>query len=716
MKAFDQMPFHPTSEKLVEVICRKTGLPNEQFFRTVVASTFADMASAMRVKLRLSARETQAINFFGIALSPSGTGKDFSKKILEEQVIDQFIHRFLEETLPTHAEDHLPKLAIQRASRKASDPDEELVRVTNEYAALGNPVFNFDSATIPAVRQYRHKLLMANLGALNLQVNEIGSNLLGKQDEMKVFIELYDGKLRPSLTKNTQENARNEEIRGVVPANLLLFGTPAMLLQAGSKLEENFHEFLESGYARRCFFAYFNGKVTRQKLTPEQELARRYDTANEDYLQELSDRFGNLADLVNAHTEIMVPKEVHLESIRYMQNCQDRAETQFKEHQVVLRQEMSNRHFKALKLAGVYAFVDGSPEVTQNHLEYAIRFTEESGNAFFKVVNQEKHYVKLARYIADMGEDVTQADLDNALPFYKGPGAKKQEMMQLAISWGYKNNIIIKKAFQDGIEFLRGESLKVTDLTKTVISYSSDYTTGYQNEVAPFDQLHRLTQLPNMHWVNHHLIDGYRSDDKVMPGFNLLVIDVDNGTTLAMAKSLLKDYKALYYTTKRHGLDGQDRFRIILPTNYELKLDMKDYKEFMRNVFEWLPFRVDDQTGQRSRKWMTHTGHHEYTDGELFDVLPFIPKTSKNEERKALLDNQQSLDNLERWVMNNTGDGNRNNMLLRYAMILLDGGFDFEGIRTRVIGLNDKLADKLDEVEIMSTIMVTVGRALSNRP
>src|SRR3546814_8170383 len=125
-------------------------------------------------------------------------------------------------------------------------------------------------------------------------------------------------------------------------------------------------------------------------------------------------------------------------------------------------------------------------------------------------------------------------------------------MLTLATAYGYKNNIIIKKAFNDGIEFLRGESLKETDLAKMVVSYSSDMTTGYNNETAPFDKLHLLTQAPGMHWSNHHLKGGYRNEDNAEPGFNLLVIDVDGTCNLNTAKLLLKDYKALYYTTKSH--------------------------------------------------------------------------------------------------------------------------------------------------------------------
>ena len=48
-------------------------------------------------------------------------------------------------------------------------------------------------------------------------------------------------------------------------------------------------------------------------------------------------------------------------------------------------------------------------------------------------------------------------------------------------------------------------------------------------------------------------------------------------------------------------------------------------------------------------------------------------------------------------------------------MILLDGGFGFEEIRSRVIQLNDKIADKLEEAEIMGTVMVTVAKTLAKR-
>jgi len=713
MLPVNQMPYHPTAEQLVQILCNRTQNTEPLFFRVLVGYYFAVVASQMRCIIGTPDRGDIPVNVYALNLSPSGTGKGHSTSIIEDEVIHQFRDRFLEETFPLLAERNLPVLANKRAVRKNSDPDEELIRVQKEFEQLGSLLFSFDSGTSPAVKQMRHKLLMADAGSVNLEIDEIGLNLVGNTEVLTVFLELYDkGKVKTKLVKSTSDNSRFEEIKGTTPTNMMLFGTPSKLFD-GAATEQALYSMLDTGYARRCLFGYLKGASKNLDLTPEQVYELQTSQQTNQFLEELADKLERLADIINANKRLVMSRDTSLELIQYKLMCEKQADA-MPEHDEIRKAELSHRYFKALKLAGAYAFVDDSPELTIGHLHNAIRLVEDSGAAFGQMLSRDRPYVKLAKYLAAIGKEVTQADLVEDLPYYKGSSSQKQEMLTLATAYGYKNNIIIKKAFNDGIEFLRGESLKETDLAKMVVSYSSDMTTGYNNETAPFDKLHLLTQAPGMHWINHHLKGGYRNEDNAEPGFNLLVIDVDGTCNLNTAKLLLKDYKALYYTTKSHT-DQNHRFRIILPTNYELKMDAKDYKEFYNNVLQWLPFDADPSCAHRCKKWLTHPGHHEYTEGEVFDVLPFIPKTSKNEERKQRFDSQQSLDNLERWVINNTGDGNRNNMLMKYAFILVDSNFDFDGIRSRVVALNDKLPDKLDEVEIMSSIMVTVGKALSKR-
>lgn len=370
-----------------------------------------------------------------------------------------------------------------------------------------------------------------------------------------------------------------------------------------------------------------------------------------------------------------------------------------------------------MKLAGAYAFIDEQDVISCVHVEYAIKLAQDSGEAFARLMTPQRAYIKLANYLAESKTEVTLADLDEDLPSFRGSKAQKDEQIMMATAWGYKNNIIIKKAYTDSILFLTADSIQETDLDNMIISYTDEFNGAYdyQNETVSFDKLDVLFKADGYHWINHHVKNAHRKEENAIVGFNLLVLDIDGSVNLSTAKMLLKGYKAIFYTTKRHT-DQTNRFRIILPMNYTLALDAKDYKEFYTNVLNDLPFEVDEQCGHRVKKWLSHKDTTiEHTDGELFDVLAYIPKSSKNDEREQKLKDQSQLDNLERWVINNTGDGNRNNMLYRYANILYDAGFNFETIKEKTKDLNTKLVDKLDELELAETVFHSLAGKIASQ-
>lgn len=712
MLSVDEMKHHPTSERIVEILCEKTQSKNTLFFRVLVGFQFCMMAAQMRCHIKTHDRGLIPVNMYALNLMPSGAGKGFSTNIMEEHVTGQFRARFME-TFEHIAESNLDSLSMERAIRNGNDQAEEKERVLKEFKSLGPLVYSFDSGTPPAVKQMRHKLLMANAGAVNLIIDEIGSNLLGNVEVLNTFLELFDvGAIKQKLTKNTNENLRGEEIIGKTPTNMMLFGTPAKLLN-GSKVEEELLSMLETGFARRCFFG-IAGDQTKVKMTAEEVYNLMTSQSTEQFMEDLADRLELLADGCNMRKTLTMSKETALLVIEYKLQCEDKARA-LGEHEEARKAEVTHRYFKALKLAGAYAFVDDSPVLTNEHFYAAVKVAEESGQAFEMLLSRDRPYVKLAKFLAaNDKKELTQADLVDDLPFYRGSRQQREELMLLAIAWGYKNNIIIKKSLQDGIEFVRGEALQATDINERClyVSYSREMTEGYNNDFARWEDLHKMVNIPDIHWVSHHLVAGYRNEENAIPGFNLMVLDIDGTCQIELAKQFLEGYKALLYTTKSHT-DEVHRFRVILPLNYTLKLDAKDYKEFYKSFVESLPFEVDLQCGHRCKKWLSHAGHYEYLEGELFDALPFIPKTSKDEERRAKLESQADLDRLERWVLNNTAEG-RNNALLRYAMILLDSGFGYDSINMRVLGLNSKLPEPLDDTEIITTIMVSVAKKLQS--
>jgi len=707
-KPVSEMSYHPLSEGLVDFLCSKTQNEERLFFRVVLGYYYAQMASSMRAVISGFDRRDLPINIYAMNLSPSGTGKGYSTSLIEDEIVNKFRENFLEYVFPAEAETHMAKLATQRASRKQSDPDDELERVRKEFEGLGSLLYSFDSGTSPAVKQMRHKLLMGDAGAVNLQIDEIGANLIGQTEILDTFLELYDlGKVKEKLVKSTTENVRHERLNGATPTNMLLFGTPTKLFDGGDT-EKRLFDMLEMGYARRCIFGFVTGSTKRKDLTADQLLQNMFDANANAHIAQLSDRLGNLADQTHMRKKIRISKNVLLNLIQYRLDC-EKLGAAYNEYETIKKGEMDNRYFKVLKLAAAYAFVDEESEITQDLLENAIKLVEDSGSAFMKLMTPERSYVKLAKYLAEKKSSVTLSDLDEDLPYFRGSKQNREEMISMAIAYGYKNNIIVKRAFQEGILFLTGESLKLTNLNECLLSFSRDMTTGYVAKRVPFQDLHKLVNSKDYHWINHELANGYRNEDNAIPGFNMLVLDVDGTCQMSTAKMLLQGYKALFYTTKR-STPETNRYRIILPLNYELKMDAKEYKEFVNNIIASLPFEVDEECSHRCKKWLSNPGTYEYIDGELFDVLPYIPRTSKDEQRKLQMDDQAAMDRLERWVLNNTGDGNRNKMLLRYAMILVDAGYSAADIRPMLYDTNSKLPGKLSNDEIDGSIMITVAK------
>ena len=699
-------------EDIVDVLCNKTQNIDRGFFRAEVAYFLAKMASCMRATIVTKDRGEIPVNLYVLALATSGFGKGHSVNIVENEFLKGFKTRFMEDTFQVISEQNLWNIANTRAARNGTDQQEEFERAEKEFKQAGAFPFTFDSGTPPAVKQLRHKLLLSSAGSINFQVDEIGSNLLGVSDVLTLFLELFDqGLVKQKLTKNTAENTRTEELDGKTPTNALLFGTPSKLLD-GAQTEDQFYSFLETGYARRCLFGFGQHQRAGENMSPEEVFRRLTEQTNVDTVNKWSNHFHNLADPAVFGWKMVVEDEVAIQLLSYKIDCEHMAD-QLAEHEDIKKAELSHRYFKALKLAGAFAFVDQSVEVEMEHLLAAIKLVEESGEAFQMILNREKAYVKLAKYIATVGTEVTHADLHEALPFYKSSNSARNEMMTLATAWGYKKHIIIKKSFVDGIEFFKGETLQETDINEMIISYSNHWAYNYLEERVPFDQLHVLTQQDGMHWSNHHFRNQHRAEENVIAGFNAIVLDVDEGISLDTVQELMKDYKFLLYTTKRHQTEGYgDRFRMILPINYTLELDNEEYREFMKSIFAWLPFKTDESYQKREKKSETFSGgQYIYNmDGELFDALPFIPKTSRNEQHKSNFQKLESLDNLERWFAQRIAVGNRNDNMAKYAFALVDSGMSLIDVQNAVHSFNKKLNNPLSENEIDGTIMISVAK------
>ena len=698
-----------TVSEIVRLVKAKNPDADTHLATMMVVNKLSQIASNMRVKYRYMDGGVLPVNFYGMALASSGFGKGKINNLLEEEIIDRFQKNFMERLAPSVANQKLEYLAETKSITDGVDLVVAQAEVYKEWNKLPKHLYSFNDATIEGLKAKRAKLSMIDLGSTNMEIDEIAMNIERVSDVMAVLLEAFDaGKAKQKLIK-VDSNLDTSK----VPSSLFMFGTPARLLN-GSKAEKMFIELLDSGYARRMFFGLVNDEEEGSEISSEDRLKAMRDMSVGSSLNDVSHYLGKFADENKIGTILSIDDEVAIMILDYEEACKHRA-SELKKHQQIEKAEMKHRYWKATKLAGVLAFVDGSDYIRVEDIEDAINMAEESGEAFTRIMNRPANYVRLLDYLIDQGKKVTHADLVEQLDFYSSTSKQmKEEMIVLASAYAYSHNSVIKRNMVEGIEFISAKELEPSDGSKCILSISTQITEGYDNKLGEFSNLKNILK-SSFKYCTHHFIDGYRDADHAMPKFNLIGIDVDDGTSLQLAMAMLSDYKYIIGTTKRHQTEGYgDRFRIIMMLDRTIEItDPEEYKKFMENIFDWLPFDVDNAAKDIARKWEGNPDALIFeNDGEPITSIDFIPDTSRQKAMNNKVIDLGNLDGLERWFALNASTGDRNNTMHKYAMMLVDGGLNYEEVEENVLSMNSKLGDSLPEREIYSTIFKSVRKRL----
>lgn len=725
---YEDLPVNALIDQLINIVSARTCNEDRRFFRLVSCYLMTKIASNMRCQVASRGFGQSYVNMFAIPLAPSGYGKNFSLNIIEGELMKGFTYKFKNELYPQLAAENinmkyfgtptapdkgLPDFNNERLDKSTNKKGKEIKNpLMEDFQDCGPFVYTFDSGTPAGIKQQKNALTLADIGALNCEIDEVGSNLSNNMDMLALFLELFDvGQAKTKLLKNTNENSRDKDFDGQVPTNLLMFGTPARLLDGGVT-EDLFYQLLDTGYARRCFFALGERKVSPDFLNqdPTQLYLRQIEAMEDSKLKNLSNYFTKFASREFYNKVITTPPEVEILLDRYRLDLMSRIE-KLKESDFIERSELENRYGKTLKLAAVFAFIRGDDQIDEDDLLEAIQIAEDSGEDLHAILNQDKGYMKVARFIKNSTEPVTNTDILESFNWFKGN--KVKETITNAYSWGIKNNILITKKVLHDVDFYSHVNLEPTDLNELILSASTERAQGYESLTVKFNELHALTKIPNINICNHTFRDNYRDNNHCEPEVNCMVFDVDGGTQIESFRDIFAKYKFFLHTTKS-STEEKNRFRVYVPLKYKLSLDVKEYKAFMANVMSFVPFRFDEMSCTPAQAWAScATGKcFIHTDGELFDPLPFIEGTVQNLTRQEQVKANKSakLDRVEAWFLKEMDIGNRNNLLLRYGLLLLDKGLTPKEIEKAVLSLNRKQTTPLDEAEIKSTIFVTINR------
>jgi len=687
--------------KITQLIKSKNPTADSFLVTLMALNKLSQIASNMRVKIQYVDGGIIPVNFYGLALAGSGFGKGKINNILEDNIINEFQDRFMNSLAPSVSMSKLETLAETKSLDEGIDITVAQAEIYKEWNKLPKHLYTFSDATIEGLKAKRLKLSMIELGSTNMEIDEIALNLERVSDVLSVLLEAFDaGKAKQKLIKVDSNSDVSK-----VPANLFMFGTPSRLLN-GSKLERIFIDFLVNGYARRMFFGYIDDDSAPVTMSAEERLASLRDVTVTADLDNMSSYLASFASEHQVGKILFIHDDVAIKLLEYEDYCLSRS-MDMKKYQEIQKAEMKHRYWKAIKLAGILSFISKEDGITMNDLNDAIAIAEESGKAFASIINRPPSHVRLLEFLIDQDKKVTHAELVEKLDFYNSANkTMKEEMITLATAYAYSNNAVIKRLMVEGIEFISAKELEPSDGSKCILSVSTDIVEGYEPKIGEFNNL-KLVLSAQVEYCSHHFKDGYRDDKHALPKFNLVILDIDDGTSLQMAMAMMSDYKYVIGTTKRHQTEGYgDRFRMILMLDRTIELDTEEHSKFMSNLYEWLPFKVDTAAKDIARKWSGNPKAMIFeNEGKAITSIDFIPDTSKEQAMRERIVDLSNLDSLERWFALNASTGDRNHKTLRYALMLLDGGLDIETIEDKVLAMNSRLAEPLPEREIYQTVM-----------
>lgn len=723
----------PLVERITDFLISKLRSSSSKFPRVMTAYHLAKMAAAQQCMIKTLDRGVIPVNLYSINFAPSGFGKGLSLALLDEHVFRGFKDMYSTDALPYSETKNLSRLSALRAGQENINIVDAEKLVAADFQRAGPFLMEFDSATIPAVKQMRNKIQMAGLGSVSLEIDEFGNKLLNEQEVLTAFLELYDiGQIKEKLTKNTNDNLRTYALKSPTPTNLLLFGTHKAVLDGGN-VEAGFRAMLQSGFGRRCLFA-FEPDSQRREIGSARELLTQMQNNSGNSVVDLYDQFEELGEAHHSNKMLNVNEEVTLLYLEYLLWCEKRASDMCPESQELEITELEHRYFKALKLAGAFAFAHMSLDITVEHMQSAIKLVEESGDMYHELLKVEPAYARIATYLGSQSHrELTQTEMLSEMPYYRGSQTVRKELLQLATAWGYRNGVLLKHNEVDGIELYTGKPIVETDMNALSLSYGIHPAHRWTSVTAKWANLPNLFSRQDFNFCTHQLERDPsvatdkdnclpRAEENLIPGCELVVLDIDEGVSMTQAQVLLKDFTYYMYPTKSHrkpkGPNNHvcDRFRIVLPLSHRFD-STEEYREFLDNIYAWLPFDVDTATKDPCRKWACNGGATVIAnEGRPLDTLKFIPRTSKCVREKTKQASLADLERIERWYVTQASAGEgRNNQLAKYAFYLVDGGADYPTVSVKVKDLNRKFEHPLSETQIDRTVLVSAQKRISKR-
>lgn len=677
----------------VEIIkLNKPDIP-EKVIIQAVHYALAMACSLRRVVMCGLDEECVPLNYYGITFANSGRGKDLSAS-LALKMISKVTDKYL---------DKLSILALKSAAN--GDP-------------LHIPAIEHKDGTSAGFLQDRNSLDILKIGSTNIRVEELVSTL--KSSDFEQVLNLLTESWQEGSNASRSFKSYISPKITFVPCNCLLYSSPEGFRTENNKNFSSFIDNLANGLARRSYVVFDESDVELEKEPTESDLQKYADNIRKAKAMML-DMQDYISDIITKTSgKIKFSVEAELECKRYESKNKNLV-SQSPLMKNAVKAELLSRAYKIRRLAGMYALYNGSDEISVLDIQDAIEWAEMLSKDLIIALNAETIAEKIYDYLDKVSRYSSQTDI---IKYYKLSARDFKENIDEVYTVAYDNGSTLQsKLFDKEGKVIKYNLIKgkKTESSQMICSASNKMAEDYHPLVLRYSDLPNLVK--GQYGSNYsagNFINSHRTKENYIRRQNLIMLDVDDGTTIEEAKFYLQSYRGFIATTRNHRKEKNgkicDRFRIILVSKYIFNLDHEQYKETLTNFALFYNLEVDFPTIEPARLYYANPDSEIiYFQGtELVDLRDYIPETREVVETKKAIDlgyKTESMNGLDRYFLMQTSVGNRNSNLVKYGFALLDKkGLDIETAKAKVLALNSMLLEPLDEIEISRTIFKSMER------
>ena len=530
------------------------------------------------------------------------------------------------------------KLAIERAisaATKAGCEDPDKFSSYKEFYSPPNPLFVAISTTEGFI-QHLNDLTKDNVGAGFIQSGEIGAELCSNAnltDNIKTLAELYDEGSKEVKMIKAREN-QSKEIKNI-PVSALFMGSQDNLLFDES-IKRKFKTEFTTKLARRSFFIFVHEDIVPANYASISDMLKQErlieDKAKDCRYKVDSYIEGLTKDLIEfAGNNITISEEVRDLFLLYKKYNEATAElinNQFP----IAKLTRTHLQWKALKLSGAMALIDGMDTINKEHYLAAMEFVElinQDVNIFERELTKEPYelFANYAHTYATNGELTVGLHTLRKAGFMPIKGLSETQLKELTR--------LVNSYDEHGIYTLKQDSIYFKEIRKTdtiLLSYvqctgtkaqrKSRCATGFQCEELTFTDLEEMLQ-DDYAYSPFKFEGGVRSKDNIISGCKWIIMDVDDSEiTDEEAHILLSDIN--HFIIRTSDKNNPNKYRVLIELDTEVEIPDIQWISFIQSIANDLGLKADPLAKSQIAFSYSDRNILKITDVQPLTVKPYL--------------------------------------------------------------------------------------------